>query len=205
MSKIYERIRTRRLELGLTIEELAQKMGYRDKSSISKIENGKSDIPQSKVIAFAKALNTTTAYLIGAEENPAPPSCFQPMPSTTKVPRVGRIACGEPILAEENIADYDSVPDSWHASFTLLCVGDSMAPKIMDGDLVAIRQQPEVENGQIAAVLIDKEATLKRIYHYPDKLVLSPENPNYEPIVLVKDEISSVRIEGRAVGICRKI
>ena len=64
MSTIYERIRARRIELGLTVEELAKKMGYKDKSSISKIENGKADIPQSKVIAFARALNTTTAYLL---------------------------------------------------------------------------------------------------------------------------------------------
>lgn len=67
MSTIYERIRARRIELGLTVEELAKKMGYKDKSSISKIENGKADIPQSKVIAFARALNTTTAYLMGID------------------------------------------------------------------------------------------------------------------------------------------
>lgn len=71
--------------------------------------------------------------------------------------------------------EYDSVPEHWKADFTLVCVGDSMAPKIQDGDLVAIKQQETVENGQIAAVLIDNEATLKRVYVYPDKLILRPE------------------------------
>ena len=122
-----------------------------------------------------------------------------------KVPRVGRIACGQPILAEENIEDYDSIPSSWHAAFTLLCIGDSMAPRIQDGDLVAIRKQPEVENGEIAAVRIDDEATLKRVYLYPDRMVLQPENQAYAPIVLVGDEINTVAIEGKAVGLCRAI
>lgn len=82
MSTIYERIRARRIELGLTVEELAKKMGYKDKSSISKIENGKADIPQSKVIAFARALNTTTAYLMGIDtaKEISIPAGFQPLP-----------------------------------------------------------------------------------------------------------------------------
>ena len=120
-----------------------------------------------------------------------------------KIPRVGRIACGTPILAEENVEEYDNVPENWKADFTLVCVGNSMAPKIQDGDLVAVRQQQTVENGQIAAVLIDNEATLKRVYVYPDKLILRPENPDYEPIVIMNGEASNIRIEGRAVGFCR--
>lgn len=202
MSEIYDRIKRRRLELGLTVEELAQRMGYKDKSSISKIENGKADIPQSKVVAFARALNTTTAYLIGADI-PTVPAGFSPLPDMDTLPRVGRIACGEPILAEQNIEDYDSVPSSWRATFTLICVGDSMAPRIQDGDLVAIRQQKEVENGEIAAVRIGDEATLKRVYLSPGRMVLQPENPQYEPIVLVGEELRTVSIEGRAVGFCR--
>lgn len=202
MSEIYDRIKRRRLELGLTVEELAQRMGYKDKSSISKIENGKADIPQSKVVAFARALNTTTAYLIGADI-PTVPAGFSPLPDMDTLPRVGRIACGEPILAEQNIEDYDSVPSSWRATFTLLCEGDSMAPRIQDGDLVAIRQQKEVENGEIAAVRIGDEATLKRVYLSPGRMVLQPENPQYEPIVLVGEELRTVSIEGRAVGFCR--
>ncbi len=199
---IYDRIRARRTELGMTVEELAHKMGYKDKSSISKIENGKADIPQSKVLAFAQALNTTTAYLIGAETSPAPPG-FDPMPDMDQVPLIGRIACGQPITAEENVEELVSIPSAWHAQFTLRCEGDSMEPRIKDGDLVAIRSQPIVENGEIAAVRIGCEATLKHVYLYEDKLILQPENPNYEPIVKIGEEMNEVHIEGRAVGLCR--
>lgn len=208
MSEIYSRIRARRIELGLTVEQLANRMGYKDKSSISKIENGKADIPQSKVLAFARALDTTTAYLMGIDEakeqsiDSVPPG-FQPIPPMVKLPLVGRIACGEPITAEENLEGSVSVPEGWGATFVLTCYGDSMEPKIKDGDLVAIRKQPEVENGQIAAVRIDNEATLKRVYLYPDRLLLQPENPAYEPIILIGEEMNNVAIEGRAVGLCR--
>ena len=204
MSEIYERIKQRRQELGLTVEDLANKMGYKDKSSISKIENGKADIPTSKVIAFARALETTTAYLLGVEtaQTPIPPG-FGPLPKMESVPLVGRIACGQPITAEENVEGHVSIPAAWHATFTLLCEGDSMEPRIKDGDLVAIRSQPQVENGEIAAVRIDCEATLKHVYLYPDKIVLQPENPNYEPIVKIGEEMNNVTIEGKAVGLCR--
>lgn len=204
MSEIYERIKQRRQELGLTVEDLANKMGYKDKSSISKIENGKADIPTSKVIAFARALETTTAYLLGVEtaQTPIPPG-FEPLPEMETVPLVGRIACGQPITAEENIEGHVSIPAAWHATFTLLCEGDSMEPRIKDGDLVAIRSQPQVENGEIAAVRIDHEATLKHVYLYSDKIVLQPENPNYAPIVKIGEEMNDVTIEGKAVGLCR--
>lgn len=204
MSEIYDRIKRRRLELGLTVEGLAQKMGYKDKSSISKIENGKADIPQSKVIAFARALNTTTAYLMGVDEPEIPPG-FDPLPAMDRVPRVGAIACGTPILAEENIENYDNIPSDWRADFTLVCKGDSMAPRILDGDLVAIRRQPEVETGEIAAIRIGNEATLKRVYLHDDYIELRPENSDYASIIRRREEMDDVQIEGRAVGFCRNL
>ena len=133
------------------------------------------------------------------------PPGYEPLPDMSRVPRVGRIACGQPILAEENIEDYDSIPSSWRADFTLICVGDSMSPRILDGDMVAIHKQPCVENGQIAVVRIENEATLKRVYLYPDRMVLQPENQAYAPIVLVGEEMNTVSIEGKAVGLCRVI
>lgn len=204
MSEIARRIKMRREELGLTTEDLANRMGYKDRSSISKIENGKADIPQSKVIAFAHALHTTTAYLIGIdeekEEKVIPPG-FMPLPETYKVPLVGRIACGQPITAEENIEDYMDVPKGKLVDFCLLCEGDSMIDAgIDDGDVVYIRKQPDIENGQIAAVRIDNEATLKRVYKYPDRLVLQPENRSYPPLTYVGEEMNQVSIEGKAVG-----
>lgn len=207
MSTIYERIRARRIELGLTVEELAKKMGYKDKSSISKIENGKTDIPQSKVIAFARALNTTTAYLMGidTEKERSVPAGFQPLPKRDRIPRVGQIACGTPILAEENVETYDEVPSDWHADFTLLCKGDSMEPKIKDGDVVAIHCQPMVENGEIAAVLIDCEATLKRVFLFDDHIELRAENPAFATIIRIGEAMNDITIEGKAVGLCRKL
>lgn len=205
MSTIYERIRARRIELGLTVEELAKKMGYKDKSSISKIENGKADIPQSKVIAFARALNTTTAYLMGIDtaKERSIPAGFQPLPKRDRIPRVGQIACGTPILAEENVEAYDEVPSDWHADFTLLCQGDSMEPKIKDGDVVAIHSQPMVENGEVAAVLIDGEATLKRVFLFDDHIELRAENPTFPTILRIGEDMNTIAIEGKAVGLCR--
>lgn len=202
MSTIYDRIKARRLELGLTVEELAQQLGYKDKSSISKIENGKADIPQAKVELFARALRTTTAYLMGVDSPALPPGC-EPMPPMRRVPLVGRIACGMPILAEQNIEGMISVPEGWRADFVLTCRGDSMAPLIMDGDLVAVRSQPEVENGEIAVVRIDDEATLKKVNFDGTTMVLQPLNPAYPLMTYTGAALADVHIEGKAVGLCR--
>lgn len=128
-----------------------------------------------------------------------------PFPETERKPRIGRIACGDPIIAEENIESYDEVLSSWHADFTLMCVGDSMAPKIENGDVVAIRAQPMVDNGEIAAVRIGDEATLKRVFIHSDYIELRPINPNYDSIIRRKTEMEDIRIEGRAVGLCRNL
>lgn len=199
---IYDRIRARRTELGMTVEELAHKMGYKDKSSISKIENGKADIPQSKVLAFAQALNTTTAYLIGAETISVPPG-FEPLPRMVKKPLIGNIACGQPITAEQNIEDYVDVPENVQCDFCLRCKGESMIDAgIHDGDVVYIHIQPEVENGQIAAVRIDGEATLKRVFwnEQAQTLQLLAENRDYPHMVFTGPILDTVHIEGLAVG-----
>ena len=205
VSELYNRIKTRRQELGLTVEELANRMGYKDKSSISKIENGKADIPQSKVEAFAKALETTTAYLIGIDEEKeravkVPPG-FEPLPRMVKKPLIGDIACGQPITAEQNVADYVDVPETVHCDFCLRCHGDSMVDAgIQDNDVVYIRIQPEVEDGEIAAVRIGGEATLKRVYYDGQSLTLMPANSSYRPKTYSGQELENIRIEGKAVG-----
>lgn len=206
MATLYDRIKSRRIELGLTVEELAHKMGYKDKSSISKIENGKADIPQSKIAAFADALETTTAYLMGWEEKPQPtprpiPKGFEPMPKMKKIPLVGSIACGTPILAQQNIEKIVDVPENIRCDFSLTCHGDSMeGAGIHDRDVVYIRIQPEVENGEIAAVRIGEEATLKRVYYQNGTLTLMPANAAYAPMVYTGPELNDVQIEGKAVG-----
>lgn len=209
MSEIYNRIRMKRQELGWTTDELAKRMGYKDRSSISKIESGKADIPQSKVKAFAEVLGTTVSWLLGIDEseNSAPhpiPKGFSPVPEMVQVPLIGSIACGTPILAEQNIKSYVGVPAAWHADFALECHGDSMAPTICDGDVVCIRSQPEVEQGQIAAVRIGEEATLKHCYYQNGVVQLIADNPSVcPPMVYTGPELEDIEIEGLAVGFCR--
>ena len=128
-----------------------------------------------------------------------------PLPETYKVPRLGSIACGEPILAEQNIETYDSVPVSIRCDFTLICKGDSMiGAGIEDGDIVYIREQPEVETGEIAAVMVgEDEATLKRFKRVGDTVLLIPENSSYEPLIFTGGEMNGIRILGKAVGFTR--
>ena len=127
MSELSTRLHLRRKELGLSQEELAQRMGYRSKSSITKLEKGINDLPQSKVEELAAALETTPAYLLGLD-TPCPPPGFEPLPAMTQVPLIGSIACGTPITAEQNIERYIGVPAAWRADFALTCHGDSMCP-----------------------------------------------------------------------------
>lgn len=202
----FENIKRLRIERGLSQDELAKRTGYTDRSSIAKIEAGKVDLSESKIILFAKALNVTPAALMSIEGGFSVPSGFQTMPEMENAtPLVGDIACGTPILADENIRDYIPTPRGWRADFALECHGDSMAPKILDGDIVAIRKQSRVENGQIAAVRIQDEATLKRVFFSPGQLILQAENPAYAPILLIGENIADAEIEGLAVGIMRNI
>ena len=123
------------------------------------------------------------------------------VPSMKRVPMLGSVACGEPIYADEQYGEYYSVDSSIHADFCLKAQGDSMInARIDDGDVVFIHQQPDVENGQIAAVLIDDEATLKYFYRYGDMVVLRPANPAYKEMTYTKDELNSIRVLGRAVA-----
>lgn len=127
------------------------------------------------------------------------PDNILPLPSFHKVPRLGVIACGDPILAEENIEGYDDIPDYIRADFTLVCHGDSMInARIFDGDIVCIRQCPTVDSGSIAAVLIDDEATLKRVLIFEDHIILQPENPTHKPLVFWDEDMNRVRILGLA-------
>lgn len=126
---------------------------------------------------------------------------IEPIPTMVKVPLLGTIACGEPILAEENIEDYINMPENTKGTFALRCKGDSMInARIFDGDIVYIREQPDVENGEIAAVLIENEATLKRVYKNENSVELRPENPMYKPIVFYNEDINKIKILGKAVG-----
>lgn len=128
------------------------------------------------------------------------PENIIPLPKTKMVPLVGTIACGTPILAEENIESMVPMPEHIHADFALRCKGDSMVnARILDNDIVYIRKQETVENGEIAAVLIGNEATLKRFYRYGDTVVLRAENPSCKEFEYKKEQLNEVRILGKAV------
>lgn len=204
MLEIYKRIRARREELGISQEELAKRLGYKSRSSINKIEKGENDIPQSKIVAFAQALQTTPERLMGWEQPTESPDILK-LPNIepynpTMVPIVGTIAAGTPILAEENIEGYAPLQDK-HADFALIIKGDSMiGDNIHPGDIVFIRQQPTVEIGEIAAVLIDGDATLKHFYRDGDSVTLVSSNPKYKPMVYHKGDCDDIRILGKAVA-----
>lgn len=188
-----------RKNAGLTQKQLASAIDAKH-NSISNWENDQNRPDPDTIAALCGVLHISPNFLLG--EAPIPPG-YQPMPEMVSVPLVGRIACGDPITAEENIEGHTSIPAQWHASFTLMCEGASMEPSIHDGDLVAIRIQPTVENGQIAAVRIENEATLKRVYLYEDHIELRPENPAYPSIIRFGENMNDVHIEGKAVGLCR--
>ena len=206
MSVLSSRIRQRREELGMSQEELASRMGYRSKASITKIEKGNNDIPPNQLGDFAGALETAPARRLGRASGGEVPRGFEPMPRMARVPLVGSIACGTPITAEQNIERYIGVPADWHADFALTCHGDSMAPTIRDGDIVCIRRQPEVEQGQIAAVRIGEEATLKHFHRQGGAVVLLADNAAVcPPMIYAGPQLAALQIEGRAVGLGRSL
>ena len=198
----HENIKYLREKKGLSQETLAELVGYSDRSSIAKVEAGKVDLTQSKIAAFATALSVTPAQLMGLDSDDSTPYVenILPMPRMNRVPRLGRIACGEPILAEENIEDYDDVPDYIKCDFTLVCRGDSMInARIFDGDIVCIKKDVEIHSGDIAAVLVDgDEATLKRVRIFGDHIVLEAENPTFPRKDFWDEDMNRIQIIGKA-------
>ena len=209
MVTVGDRIRQVRQEQDVTQQELADYIGV-SKQAVYKYENNiVTNIPTDKVDAIAKRLKVSPAYLMGWEEQPTPkptspapiPPGFEPMPKMKKIPLIGSIACGDPITAEQNIEKMVDVPENIRCDFSLTCHGDSMVDAgIHDKDVVYIRIQPVVENGEIAAVRIDGEATLKRVYYNPGTLTLMPANPAYAPMVYTGSQLEEVHSEGKAVG-----
>lgn len=194
-------MRTRRQELGLTLEEVGDYVGV-GKSTVRKWENGDiENMKRDKIALLSKILKLSPLTFITGEVAYGTPDNIIPLPKMKKIPLLGTIACGEPILAAENIEALINADENLNADFALRCKGDSMInARIFDGDIVYIREQPDVEDGEIAAVLIGEEATLKRVYKYPSKVVLRPENPLYDDMIYSKEEMNEVRILGKAVA-----
>jgi repressor LexA len=208
--KIGQRLKEARLLRGYTQEELGKSLGL-NKSTIQRYETGKISSPKLPVLqAFANQLNVNPGWLVlksDERELPVSKDVFSYsniMPlKKHKIPLLGEIACGEPIFAAEDRESYVEIGTDVRADFCLRANGDSMInARINDGDIVFIRSQPMVENGEIAAVIIGDEATLKRVYYNQaeGQLVLNPENPAYSPLVYTGEQLNSIRILGKAVA-----
>lgn len=198
---------------GMKAADLSKKTKVAE-GTISCYINGRYEAKQNRVQVFAEALNVNPAWLMGYDvpmeaerptskptsSTPIPPG-FMPMPKMKKVPLIGAIACGDPITALQNREGDVDVPEDVRCDFALKCHGDSMVGAgIHDGDVVYINIQPEVENGEIAAVRIGDEATLKRVYYSGDTLTLMPANAAFAPMVYTGETLNEVHIEGKAVG-----
>ena len=191
-----DKIRDARKAAGLTQRQLAEKINVSN-TSVSNWEQNLSRPDPDTIQNLCWALDVQPNYFFGTDGI----SGIIPMPEMRKIPLVGTIACGTPILAAENIEDEVDMPKHIHADFALRCKGDSMInARIFDGDIVYIRKQDTIESGEIAAVLIDDEATLKRVRLFDDHIVLEPENPHIRPFTYWGEEMNSVHIIGKAVA-----
>lgn len=191
-----QRIQQKMKECRISQNRLA-KQAQISQSGLSSIINGVSSPKEVTLVAIAEALGCTVGELVGE----TPPGIIGMKKGA--VPIVGEIACGTPITADENIEGYADLPEGVRADFALRCKGDSMEPTFDNGDLVLIKQQPDVEDGQIAAVNISGEATLKHVYHQKDGLLLVSDNPKYAPIYASATPDEQIIIHGLAVGYTR--
>ncbi|WP_240688424.1 transcriptional repressor LexA [Anoxybacillus sp. ST70] len=190
-----EKIKEFRLKRGMSQEELADLLGT-TKQTVSRYETGERKANQDVLFKLSEIFKVSIDdFFPSKKENEVKSIVF------TKLPIVGAVSCGNGVLAYQEIEGYEEVPTSWLNGgeyFFLRAKGDSMInARIMDGDLLLIRRQDDVENGEIAAVLIDGEAVLKRVYKTNGTIILQSENPKYQPIVLQKDNMKDVRIIGK--------
>ena len=195
---IGKRIAQLRRERGINQEELAE-LAMLHRVTVAKYETGQVEPGALALSRIADALNVSTDELLCRTEKLPPFISI----AHNAVPVIGDIACGTPITAEQNTEGYADLPDGIHADFALRCKGDSMNPTFIDGDLVLIRQQPEVEDGQIAAVGVDGEAALKHIYKNAEGVLLVSDNPKYAPQMF--SAASAPVVYGKAIGFVRKL
>ncbi len=204
-----ERIRRLRKERGLSLEQLADMIGT-SRQTVHRYETGViANIPHEKIEALARALGTTPSSLMGWDEDSDIPTfnnitVANITAATTKsLPVLGNVACGEPIFASEDQGYYVKANADLSADFCLTARGDSMInARIFDGDLLFVRKQESVDDGEIAVVLIDDEATVKRVYFNREDgiLTLMPENPTYKPMRYTGSQLDRIRILGKVVS-----
>ena len=195
--RIGDRIRYYRRKSGMSMDVLGKYLGV-SRQTVFRYENGTiENIPHEKMQKMAEIFGVGVSALFGFGD------MYDGARETVRtVPMLGEIACGEPIYADEEHGRY-APAEGLDADFCLRAKGDSMTgARIFDGDIVFVHAQQSVENGQIGVVIVEDEATLKRVYYYPEseKLVLMPENAAYPPLVYVGDELEHIKIIGRAVA-----
>ena len=208
---IINMIKDRRVELNMSQRELA-KLTNLNNSTLSRYENFEREFPINDLPKFAKALNLDVNYLLGVEDKNSDDVDLSKIPGIIlpvkmkKIPILGTIACGEPIFAEENYEGYFMLDTNLpEADFILKAKGDSMIDAdIYEGDLVFFRRKSVVDNGTIAAVIIEDEATLKKLYKNEHTIVLQPCNSNYAPIVLSENDHKNIMVLGEMVGVYSK-
>ena len=205
---IGNRIKRKRLENNLTLEELGKRADV-SRATMQRYESGKiTNIPSDRIERISEALGVSPAFIMGWEdENNEPileniPGIITPI-KMKRIPILGTISCGKPIFADQNYDGYFMIDTNLpEADFVLKAKGDSMIEaNIFEGDFVFFRKQRDVDNGTIAAVLIDEEATLKRVNKSNDVLILQPCNKNYEPLIYSKDDDKNIVILGQMVGV----
>lgn len=201
-----ERIKQRRIELGYTVDQLA-KILNKNRATIYRYENGDiENLPTSILTPLAKALNTTPADLVGWSDTISRTSTAPIIPEEgfipkyKKVPLLGTTAAGEPIYSEEHFEEYIDVHEKYNIDYCLRVQGDSMiGANIFDGDIVFVRKQSIVENGEIAVVRVNDTVTLKRFYKTDTGVMLQSENPKYAPLLFNSNNTDSFIILGKAV------
>lgn len=198
------RLKIKRKQLGLTLQEVADKLGL-TKATIQKYESGYiKDVDTERLQELANILECSPAYLMGWD-SPGEIDIYKfdnisPI-KTKKFRMLGKVACGEPIYANEEYETFIEASANINADFCLTAKGDSMInARIFDGDVVFIKSQPDVENGEIAAVIIGEEVTLKRVYKYTNRIELRPENPLYDVQNYENEKLEEIRILGKAVA-----
>lgn len=193
---IGDNIRYLRKKAGYSQAHLARKLNIKQ-ASVSLWESGKTNPDTATLVNLSHIFDVPLDYFLSNEPHREIDSVRV---IRQAVPILGSIACGERVTPDTEPEGYADIPDGIHADFALRCKGDSMEPTFRDGDLVLIRQQPEVEPGQIAAVSIDNETTLKHIYPQDNGLLLVADNPAYRPLLITNEEII---IHGLAIGYTR--
>ena len=195
-----ERIKERRTAMGLTQEDLGEKLGLQ-KSAIAKYENGRvENIKRTIILDMAKILDCSPAYLMGWEE--APKSNKR---KGVTINVLGRVAAGIPIEAVTDIIDTEEIPEEMAKTgefFGLQIHGNSMEPRMCEGDVVIVRQQDDAESGDIVIAMINgNDATCKRLRKYRDGIELISNNPSYDPMFFSNEEIETkpVKIIGKVV------